>query len=151
MPHKRLPIFAIFALTIMAGCGGATDFGPIGQITGNITFNGDVVTENTQVVFMQAEKGYAGYGMTDADGNYSIEWRREGTTFDGLPAGTYKVMVQPPPAVDLEDLSADEMLDGGGDVKISIRQFDSKYTRTESSGLAYDIVEGPNVCNIELD
>ena len=149
MNKLQLPLVRLLLLSL-TGCGG-TDFGPLGSISGNITLNGDAVAEGTQIVFMQAEKGYAGFGKTDADGKYTIEWRREGNYFDGLPVGVYGVMIQPPVIVDVEDLDADQMLDGGGDIPVAEPEFDKKYRQTATSGLTFTIAEGPNTCDINLE
>ncbi|APZ93144.1 carboxypeptidase-like regulatory domain-containing protein [Fuerstiella marisgermanici] len=145
-------IAALFGiLSFAAGCGG-TDFGDIGAITGNVTFQGEKIAPETKVIFMQMDKGYAGFGFTDDEGNYSIEWHREGTKFDGMPVGTYKVLVKPPGMIDIEELSADEMLDGA-DSKIAETKpaFDPKYTETATSGIEFTIKAGENTCDIALD
>ncbi|MEP3481175.1 MAG: carboxypeptidase-like regulatory domain-containing protein [Fuerstiella sp.] len=138
------------AMFASAGCGG-TDFGEIGQITGKITFRGEVVETGTKVIFMKMDKGYAGYAFTDAEGKYKIEWRRDGSTYDGLPVGSYSVLVEPPGAIDVEELSAEEMLDGKDNVAPVKPQFDKKYTQTATSGLKYDVVAGENMIDITLD
>jgi hypothetical protein len=151
---NMLTRFTVFAATatlfiLTTGCGG-TDFGPIGQIKGKVTFNGEKLAKGTKVIFMKMDTGYAGFGFTDEEGNYSIEWHREGKVFDGLPVGTYKVLVEPPGMVDVEALSADEMLDGGGDVAVPEPVFDKKYTQTSTSGIEFTINAGENTCDIPL-
>ncbi len=141
--------FAAVLLTVAAGCGG-TDFGPIGQINGKVTFNGEKLAKETKVIFMKMDTGYAGFGFTDDEGNYSIEWHREGKVFDGMPVGTYKVLVEPPGMVDVEELTADQMLDGGGDVEVPKPVFDKKYTQTATSGIEFTINAGENTCDISL-
>jgi hypothetical protein len=70
--------------------------------------------------------------------------------FDGLPIGTYKVLVEPPGTVDVESLSADEMLAGVSNEAAPEQTFDKKYTQTATSGLEFTIVAGDNVCDIPL-
>lgn len=141
----------LLAMFASAGCGGGTDFGDIGQVTGKITYKGDIVTVGTKVIFMKMDKGYAGFAFTDEEGNYRIEWRREGKTYDGLPVGTYKVLVEPPGMIDVEELSAEEMLDGKDNVASPKPQFKKKYTQTATSGLEYTLVAGENTIDIVLD
>lgn len=150
--HTRLFATTTLALAMFAsaGCGG-TDFGDIGQVKGKITYKGEIVEAGTKVIFMKMDKGYAGFAFTDAEGNYQLEWRREGTVYDGLPVGTYKVLVEPPGMVDLEELSAEDMLDGKDNVAPVKPKFNKKYTQTSTSGLEYDIVVGENVIDISLD
>lgn len=143
-----IPLLAMFAFL---GCGGGTDFGDIGQITGKITYKGEVVDAGTKVIFMKMDTGYAGYAFTDEEGNYQIEWRREGKTYDGLPVGTYKALVEPPGTIDVEELTAEEMLEGKDNVAPPKPQFNKKYTQTATSGLEYTIVAGENKIDIALD
>jgi ABC-type amino acid transport substrate-binding protein len=147
----RLMVLASAAIlfTQTAGCGG-TDFGDIGQINGTVTFNGEKLAQGTKVIFMRMDTGYAGFAFTDVDGNYSIEWHRDGEKYDGLPVGTYKVLVEPPGLLDVESLSADDMLDGADNVAAPKIPFDKKYTQTATSGIEFTIKAGVNTCNIEL-
>lgn len=147
--NSHITLCFVLTACLTVGCGG-TDFGPMGQVSGKVTLNGATVAQGTQLVFMQMEKGYAGFGMTDAEGKYTLEWRREGKYFDGLPVGVYKVMIQPPVAVDVEELDADAMLAGGGDVAVTKPEFDRKYRQTATSGLEFTITEGANTCDIDL-
>ncbi|MFW6114559.1 MAG: carboxypeptidase-like regulatory domain-containing protein [bacterium] len=134
---------------IMTGCGG-TDFGPMGAISGKVTIDGEPVKEGTKVLFMHPSEGHAGFGITDAAGEYRIEWRKGGTTYDGLPVGNYQVMIVPADYVDVDELSADEMLAGGGDQQAT-GQIPPKYLRGSTSGLAYEISEGENEIDIDLE
>lgn len=153
MSIRNLPSFVLMlSLIATAGCGGSTDFGDIGKITGKVTFAGGPLATGTKVIFMQLDTGYAGFAFTDEAGDYSIEWHREGIKYDGMPVGTYKVLVSPPGGVDVEDMSADEMLDGGADKAVAAKpQFNKKYTETATSGIEFNIVAGDNVCDITLD
>jgi hypothetical protein len=135
--------------TLLAGCGG-TDFGEIGKIAGAVTLNGEKLPAKTKVIFMKMDTGYAGFGFTDEEGRYSIEWHREGKVFDGLPVGKYNVLVEPPGAIDVESLSADEMLAGVSDSAPPLPAFDKKYTQTATSGIEFTIVAGENTCDIAL-
>jgi len=139
----------LLLLTSLPGCGG-TDFGEIGEISGTITLNGEKIATGTKVIFMKMDTGYAGFGFTKEEGKYSIEWHREGKVFDGLPIGTYNVLVEPPGTVDVESLSADEMLAGVSNEAAPAPTFDKKYTQLATSGLEFTIVAGDNVCDIPL-
>jgi hypothetical protein len=52
--------------------------------------------------------------------------------------------------VDVEALSADEMLDGGGDVAVPEAVFDKKYRQAATSGIEFTIDAGENTCDIPL-
>lgn len=152
MLNRFLAVFAPLVLVSIVGCGGATDFGEIGKINGTITHQGKTVPSGTKVIFMMMETGYAGYAFTGEDGTYSVAWRREGETYNGLPVGTYKVLVEPPGIVDIEELSAEEMLEGKDNaIAPPTVTFDKKYTQTSTSGLEFTIVAGENIVDIALD
>lgn len=143
----RLLVLSVCTIPLM-GCG--TNFGPMGSITGKLTMDGAVQPAGTKVLFMHPSSGHAGFGLTDDSGNYRIEWRKEGRTFDGLPVGHYQGMIVPADSVDVEELSADEMLDGGAPSAKATNTIPAKYMRAATSGLEFDIAEGENVIDIDL-
>ena len=139
----------LFSLVLCVGCGG-TDFGEIGKITGKITHKGETVVKGTKVIFMRMDTGYAGFGFTDDEGKYSIEWHRDDKVFNGLPVGTYQVLVEPPGTIDVESLSADQMLAGVCNSAPPAAAFDKKYAQTATSGIEFTIKGGENTCDILL-
>ena len=145
----RLTAFALLA-TVLVGCG-RTDFGPLGSVSGKLTKDGQPQPAGSTVIFMHPIDGHAGFGLTNEAGEYKIEWRKEHRMFDGLPVGKYQVMIVPADGIDVDDLSADEMLAGGANVKVGNKSsIPAKYRRAASSGLEYDIVEGENSIDIDL-
>ncbi len=113
-----------------------------------LTLDGKPLPAGTKVIFMEPANGYTGFGITDESGAYRIEWRRSGTTYDGLPVGNYQVMLVPAGAVDIDEVSAEDMLAGGPKpVKPSVA-IPPKLLRNTTSGLAYDVSEGEN--NIDI-
>lgn len=142
-------ILVLSVLMLTIGCGG-TDFGPIGAIKGKLTFRSKKVPEGTKVIFMNSEVGHTGFGLTDAEGNYSIEWRREGKTYDGLPVGTYGVMIVAAEFVDVDEMSADEMLEGGPGNTPKRISIPPKYMRVSTSGLEFTINNGENEIDIDV-
>lgn len=141
-----IPVLLLFAC-FFAGCGG-NEFGPIGEISGKLTLDGQPLEAGTKVIFMQPSQGYTGFGITNESGDYEIEWRRSGTTYNGLPVGKYEVMLVPAGAVDIDSVSAEDMLSGGPKPgpKVAIP---AKFLRNSTSGLSYDVVEGKNEINID--
>ncbi|MFK7767187.1 MAG: hypothetical protein AB8B55_08190 [Mariniblastus sp.] len=144
-------IFQLLSIVLvvgLVGCGG-TDFGPIGSIAGKLSMDGKPLPAGSKVIFQDNISGHMGFGITLDDGSFGIEWRREGTIYDGLPVGSYQVMIIPAGAMDVDEMTADEMLDGGpaAPPKATIP---AKYYRISSSGLEYDIVEGENAINIDI-
>ncbi len=111
--------------------------------------NGQALPDGTKLIFMQPTNGYAGFGFTDAEGAYNIQWRRSGANYDGLPVGTYQVMLVPAGTADVDEMSADEMLDGGP-APAPKASLPIKYLRATTSGLEYTITEGENTIDIDL-
>ena len=133
---------------LIPGCGGH-EFGALGSVSGKLTLDGKPLASGTKVIFMQPTQGYSGFGITNAAGEYSIEWRRSGTTYDGLPVGNYQVMLVSAGAVDIDDVSAEDMLAGGPKQSPAKADIPAKYLRTSTSGLTYDIAEGENKIDIQ--
>ncbi len=133
---------------VLSGCGG-NEFGPMGSIKGKLTLDGQPLAAGTKVIFMQPTQGYSGFGITDEAGDYTIEWRRSGTTYDSMPIGKYEVMLVPAGTVDVDEMSAEEMLAGGPKPAPKSAAIPAKFLRASTSGLAYDVVAGENIINIE--
>ena len=147
--HTFVSIALGVALSAMGGCGG-NDFGPMGTVSGKVTLDGKPVEPDTKVIFMQGTKGYTGFGIVKDAGQYRIEWRRSGTTYDGLPLGNYDVMLVPAGAVDVDEMSAEEMLAGGPKKSTSKAVLPARYLRTTTSGLTFEVAAGDNAIDIEL-
>lgn len=144
-------ILSTCLLLFSSGCGG-TDFGPMGSVSGKLTMDGNPLAPGTQVLFMQMEKGYAAFGQADAEGNYQLQWMREDQTFSEVPVGTYKILIQPPTAQNVEELDADAMLAGGDqDIEPPKAAFPTKYQQHATSGLEFTVNEGANTHDINLD
>lgn len=138
----------LFVLIAVAGCG--TDYGPIGAISGTLKMDGKALPAGTKVIFMHPTAGHAGFGLTDAAGAYRIEWRRDTSVYDGVPIGKYQVMLVPADTMDVDSLTADELLDGAAAAKVPKSVIPAKYQRASTSGLEYEIVEGENLINLEV-
>jgi hypothetical protein len=133
----------------LAGCGGDFDYGPTGTITGRLTLEGKPLPAGSSAVFMEPKAGYLAFGLTDADGNYTVNTWNNGN----MPIGTYRVMVHPPaPANDSETASAEELL--ANPEKYKARpvktEIPKKYRETSTSGLSFDIQKGQNKIDIDL-
>ncbi|QEG20222.1 hypothetical protein [Mariniblastus fucicola] len=136
-------------LLVMAGCGGK-DFGPTGSISGTLSMDEQPLPEGTKLIFMHPSEGHAGFGFTDASGQFSIEWRRGGKNRDSMPVGVYEVMIVESSAVDVEQMSADEMLEGNLPEPTRTTRIPAKYLRASTSGLSYEVKEGENNFDIKI-
>ena len=130
----------------LVGCGG-DPYGPTGRITGKLTMDGKVMPAGHAVSFMQMEKGFLAYGMTDAEGKFTVSSWNNGK----IPIGSYSVMIAPPGGESIDaNASAEERFEQGQAKGKSTTTFPSRYRETTTSGLKYDIAEGDNHFDIDL-
>ncbi|MDZ4686120.1 MAG: hypothetical protein SH850_13715 [Planctomycetaceae bacterium] len=141
---RHLAVAVLNLCTI--GCGGV-DYGPTGKITGRLTMDGKPLAAGTAVSFMQMEKGFLAFGMTDADGKFEVDSFNSGD----MPAGVYKVMIAPPAAPAPKDVSAEEAFENPElrDPTVKV-EFPKKYRDTNTSGLEYEVKAGANDFPIDL-
>lgn len=149
---KHFSLFTILSILVAAsGCGGGTNFGPMGSVSGKLSMDGKPLTEGTQLLFMQMSDGYAAFAHTDAEGSYQLQWMREGVTHSEVPVGDYKILIQPPTVRDVEELTPEEMLEGAdADLESAEPDFPSKYQEHRTSGLTFTVKEGANTCDLDL-
>jgi hypothetical protein len=142
--------FTVLMLVAAAsGCGGDS-YGPTGRVTGKLTVDGKPLAAGHAVSFMQMEKGFLAFGLTDADGNFEVKSWNQGN----MPVGKYDVMIAPPGGGESEadsSRSAEERFEAGqvsgGKPRV---QFPVRYRETTTSGLHYAVVEGENHFDIDL-
>jgi hypothetical protein len=147
--RKSIAVPAILSVIALAGCGGY-DYGPTGQITGRLTMDGKPLPAGHAVTFMEMQKGYLAFGVTDANGDFEVKSWNEGY----MPVGPYKVAIAPPAgtAPDTSQYSADELfehpelMDEPGGKAL----FPRKYLSSTTSGLEYTVKEGENHFEIDL-
>ncbi|UUO06369.1 hypothetical protein M4951_23860 [Blastopirellula sp. J2-11] len=144
--------FAILLIAIATlGCGNQNDIGPTGRINGVLTNKGKTLSPDTQIVFLHVQSGTAAYGGTDERGNFAIDSFNDGN----IPIGVYRVMIQPPESqLGVEDEpSAEELLENSAGPKTQKKgnEFAFKYRQLSTSGLEYEVKEGDNVFQIDLE
>jgi hypothetical protein len=143
----RTLIVVMFAAT-MLGCGGES-LGPTGKVTGKLTLDGKQLPPGHAVSFMQMQKGFLAYGMTDAEGKFEVKSWNNGD----MPVGNYDVMIAPPSSdVDDSQRSAEDRFENPQNADSSQPRvlFPAKYRETTTSGLQYEIKEGVNNFAIDL-
>lgn len=143
-------IFRNFAVLVfvasLVGCG-SDPYGPTGKVTGKLTMDGKPLAAGHAVSFMQMEKGFLAYGITDAEGKFVVKSWNDGK----MPIGSYSVMIAPPGGEgETSDLSAEDRFEQGQANGKSKSSFPARYRETTTSGLKYDIVEGDNNFDIDL-
>lgn len=118
-------------LGLIAGCG--KDDGPqLAEASGTVTYKGQPVDE-ANVVFIPDAGGPASYGMTDAEGKFSLTTGSE----SGAMVGTGKVAITA--YVQLDEPKEEEDLTEEDLKKMSESRIPEKYGRVETSGLTATI------------
>jgi hypothetical protein len=143
-------IFRSFVVLVLAvsfvGCK-SDPYGPTGKVTGKLTLDGKQLPAGHAVSFMQMEKGFLAYGITDSESNFEIKSWNDGK----MPVGSYNVMIAPPGGEgDTSTMSAEDRFEQGQATGKSKTLFPARYRETTTSGLRYDIVEGKNHFDIDL-
>lgn len=133
----------------LTGCLQSSSTEPTGTVSGQLTSKGKKLSPDTKVVFLNSG-GVAAFGATGEDGAYQIDSYNDGN----LPIGMYRVMIQPPASAlgAEEEPSAEEMLDNPEHTrpKRTAAEFAFKYRQVGTSGLEYEVKEGPNQIDIDL-
>lgn len=141
----------LIPVTLMAfsllGCGGPS-YGPTGKVTGKLTLDGKPLAVGTAVSFMQMEKGFLAFGLTDAEGKFEVKSWNNGD----MPVGKYKVMLAPSTtAAPAKPLSAEEAFDHPELVEpVAKIDFPKKYRDTATSGLEVEVKAGKNDFPLDL-
>ena len=152
LPALLRPLAVLLGVAVIGtlGCGSGHDYGPTGTAQGRLTHQGSALAADTKVVFMHGQNGVAAFGSTDAEGNFKVKT----VDSDQIPIGTYRVMIQPPESElggDSEP-TAEELLNDPDINRPRPNQggFDFKYRQVSTSGLEYDVQEGVNEFQIDL-
>ena len=135
-PSLRLLAALLALAATLSGCAPRE---VLGRITGKVTFQGQPVPEGV-VLFRNREKAVYMTAELKPDGSYVV--RR--ATGEGLPPGSYEVMINPP----LEDAPMGPALEPP---KIKpYPNIPQKYRSYESSGLSVTVHEGENPFDVEM-
>src|SRR5262245_7759316 len=116
------------ALAVMLLCGSLAGCGPgLQPVRGKVTLPDGKPAAGSQVVFEGTEAGkqVSARGDVGADGSYEMSTFKPG---DGVPAGKYKVQVNPPPMVNAEGPY--------------VSPFNAKFSNLETSGLEFEVKRG---------
>jgi hypothetical protein len=130
-----------FVFLISTGCG--SNSGPSATVSGKVSLNGNPLG-NASVTFVGSVSAQA--ATTDSQGAFAIK--------TPLSPGNYRVSISPPAeAAPSEDSAEYAALMAGkpSAVKPSDFGIPAKYHSTGSSGLAYELAEGINQIEINLE
>ncbi|WP_437184909.1 hypothetical protein SH668x_001997 [Planctomicrobium sp. SH668] len=130
------------ALIVAAGCGGKSDSGPTGAVSGTVTLDGVPFSDGQLSLFSQA----TGSGATlplDEEGTFKIG--------DLLKAGDYTVAVipLPPPPPGGAPAAPGAKPSKPTKEKVSTT-IPKKYLNAKTSGLTLSIAPGKNSLNVEM-
>lgn len=146
-------LLALSCLALVSGCGGGYS-GAKGTVSGTVTLNGNPVEAGTLVTFISTE-GFVASGIVEGGGAYTVTIPDMGSS---IPAVNYKVMVSAPVAGgvseegdDYEKYMGSVNPDATPSGAKSAPKIPGKYSSTGSSGLSFDVTEGDNTINIELN
>jgi len=78
--------YCLLALLPLCGCGGRSD---IGRVSGTVTLEGQPLA-NARIVFQPQQSGTASYGMTDAEGHYTLQHSND---VEGAVIGRHTVSI----------------------------------------------------------
>jgi len=138
MLTRYLALASVLSLIWTSGCGDSS--GPVGSLSGKVTYKGEPVTEGS-IVFFNPETGAAAEAQLDLDGTYVIE-----TQVGGLPPGTYQVSISPPeiPDPSTPPNTAPSM------IPKDMPNVPKKYRRRETSDLTVVIHQGENTYDLDM-
>lgn len=143
MPSGRflnVVVLSMLTLSLGQGCGSnQTDRGPVGVVSGKVTFKGEAVTEGT-VHFTNATSGFGGTAAIESDGHYRL------SSSEGLPVGQYSVTVMPP--VVMESIIPNSP---PSEVPKEMPNIPEKYRFEGSSGLNVDVTAGKVTFDIDMN
>ena len=142
-------IAVIGLVLLLAGCsGGASDQPELGQVTGTVTVDG-TGTGGLRVVF-QPESGRRSIGITDENGNYSLDYTK-GTK--GAKIGLHQVSIIWTGESDLESADGAESVDAvaaGADAPQTTQQITITAKYNTESTLTFDVTANANVANFDV-
>jgi len=122
---------------LLLGCGAAEpDYGPLGTLSGKVTFNGAPLTEGA--IILSREGGGSGAALMQADGTFLVTDR-----IGGIPVGNYMVGFT----------AAQEEVAGPPDSPPQMKAkliLPKKYYDTSESGITVEIKEGPNTLEFDV-
>ncbi|WP_152050664.1 hypothetical protein [Tautonia marina] len=139
----RVPFLIALVITplAMVGCGGDPDAPEIARVTGQVTRGGKPVP-NLTVNYMPTE-GRPSWGITDAQGQYELEYNAD---YKGAKVGHHKVyVVFNPTSMDgsvgsVEGLTAEDR-----------QAIQEKYGSEQTTAMEVDVSEDGQVIDLKLD
>ena len=144
-------------VVLLAGCEADGYSGPTGTVSGTVTLNGEPVPQGCTVVFI-ADAGHTASGEVGAGGEYSLSMTGKSGQTNAIPAAKYQVCVTPPAGEETsEDYEAMMEQSASGEGQASQEGpaqeevIPAAFRSTGTSNLAYEVQEGQNTIDIQLE
>jgi len=140
----RLPLIPLLlTVAFVSGCSsdsGPVDRGPLGTVSGTVTFGGQPATEGS-VDFYENAKGFIAHATIGSDGKFQLS--------PGTPVGNYKVTVTPP-QTEVQEIDPVAVETAEPPPEKKYPNLPEKYRQTSTSGLTLEIKEGENTLEIKM-
>ena len=132
--------FALFAVSVMTGCGEQIEKKPTAPVKGVVTYQGKPL-ETGEIVFFPQTGEQIAHGKIQPDGSFQLTTYDEG---DGAFPGTHKVSIIS--ERDMEGVSAEDP-----EASLEPSYIPAKYNMQKTSGLTAVVKEGDNEINFDLE
>jgi hypothetical protein len=136
---RSLPPLSFLLAAIVFGATGCNRGPPIAEVSGKVSFEGQPVTEG--VINFASESGFGIQSQLGADGRYRLHSHHG----KGIPLGTYKVSISPPP---FDPVPAD--LSQPPPRQPEYPNIPQRYRSFQTSGLVAEVVAEDNVFDFEM-
>ena len=120
--------------------------GNTGVVSGKVTFKGEAVPEGASIVFINKDKGLTASGAIGSDGSYSLQMRDGGD----ILVGSYQIGVTPPTTEMTPEEQEAVNLTGKMPAVKEWTSIPAKYRVPESSGIVFEIKEGSNEFDLDM-
>jgi hypothetical protein len=142
-----IPCLWVVGVLSVVGCGSGGYHGPTGAVTGRVTLDGQPIPQGSVVSFV-SEAGFTATATVSSNGSYQLQTAGN----PEIPVSTYKVSIAPP-AQAMSETDYDKYMSGeGGDATETPSEvIPPKYADPATSGLSFDVEQGANTIDIELE
>jgi len=151
--RSRQIMFSTAALVLLGfalqGCGSNV---PSGQVTGTVKVKGENAKAGTTVMFSSAA-GTSATGLVGDNGTYTLKMNGASSP-EQIPTGSYTVAVfAASNAAAMSEADYERMMSGGGKAPEAKKDtsIPAKYNNANTSGLKFDVQQGSNTYDININ
>ncbi len=151
-------VLVVIGILVCSGCQPGGYSGPTGTVSGTVTLNGEPVPQGCTVVFI-ADAGHTATGQVGPGGTYSLSVVGKSGKSSAVPVANYKVCVSPPAKEAAESEDYEAMMDrsASGEEQPQAQApaqqeiIPAAFQSVTTSGLSYEVKEGPNTIDVKLE